>query len=72
MKIGNFEALEVTAMYFTFSDTSNLSLFGQEKSRAKLYIQSMICYRESRRFHIINDETCGFRWTYVYYVEMKE
>ena len=29
----NFEALEVTAMYFTFSETSNLFLFGQERSR---------------------------------------
>ena len=29
----NFEALEVTAMYFTFLETSNLFLFGQERSR---------------------------------------
>ena len=29
----NFEALKVTAMYFTFSETSNLFLFGQERSR---------------------------------------
>ena len=34
LKICNFEALEVTAMYFTFSETSNLFLFGQERSRA--------------------------------------
>ena len=29
LEIGNFEALEVTAMYFTFLVTSNLFLFGQ-------------------------------------------
>ena len=28
LKIGNFEALEVTAMYFTFSETSHLPLIG--------------------------------------------
>ena len=28
LEIGNFEALEVTAMYFTFSETSHLPLFG--------------------------------------------
>ena len=45
-KTCNFEALEVTAMYFTFLETSNLFLFGQERS-------SMICYQEypfSKRF----------------------
>ena len=30
----NFEALEVTAMYFTFLKTSNFFLFGQERSRS--------------------------------------
>ena len=34
LEIGNFEALEVTAMYFTFLETSNLFLSGQERSRA--------------------------------------
>ena len=34
LKICNFEALKVTAMYFTFSETSNLFLFGPERSRA--------------------------------------
>ena len=33
LKTCNFEALEVTAMYFTFSETSNLYLFGKERSR---------------------------------------
>ena len=33
LRFFNFEALEVTAMYFTFSETSNLFLFGQERSR---------------------------------------
>ena len=33
LKIGNFEAVEVTAMYFTFFETSSLFLFGQERSR---------------------------------------
>ena len=28
LKTGNFEALKVTAMYFTFSETSNLFLYG--------------------------------------------
>jgi hypothetical protein len=39
MKISNFEALEVTAMYFTFSETSHLPLFGQGRSRSLLYDQ---------------------------------
>ena len=30
---GNFEAPEVTAIYFTFFKTSSLFLFGQERSR---------------------------------------
>jgi len=33
LKTCNFEALEATAMYFTFLETSNLFLFGQERSR---------------------------------------
>ena len=33
LKTCNFEALEVTAMYFTFSETSNLFLCRQESSR---------------------------------------
>ena len=32
MKTGNFEALEVTAMNFTFSETSSLCLIGQEST----------------------------------------
>ena len=32
LKTGNFEALKVTAMYFTFLETSSLFLFGQERS----------------------------------------
>ena len=31
--IGNFETLEVTAMYFTFLETSSLFLYGLERSR---------------------------------------
>ena len=34
LKICNFEALDVTAMYFTFLETSNLFLYGQERPRA--------------------------------------
>ena len=43
LKTCNFEVLEVTAMCFTFLDSSNLFLFGLERSRVKLYVQSMIC-----------------------------
>ena len=32
LKACNFEALEVTAMYFTFLETSSLYLFGKERS----------------------------------------
>ena len=46
LKTCNFEALEGTAMYFTFSETSSFYLFEQERSRAYLFIQSMICYLE--------------------------
>ena len=34
LKTGNFETLEVTAMYFIFLETSSLYLFGQERSGA--------------------------------------
>ena len=34
LKTCNFEALEVTVMYFTFLETSSLYLFGQGRSRA--------------------------------------
>ena len=46
LKTCNFKALEVTAMYFTFLETSNLFLFGQERSRAygkKLQLQPGSC-----------------------------
>ena len=38
----NFEALEVTAMYFTFLETSNLFLFGQVKSLAVCSVYDML------------------------------
>ena len=38
----NFEALEVTAMYFTFSETSSLCLFGQERSRAAFLVHDIL------------------------------
>ena len=52
----NFVALEVTAMYFTFLETSNLFLFGQERSRVQLYVQSMICYREYPQVYFIKSQ----------------
>ena len=66
LKIGNFEALEVTAMYFTFSETSSLYLFGQEWSRGYLFIQSMICYCEWHSVYIIKSQTgvSQSRWVY--------
>ena len=33
LKTFDFEALELTVIYFTFLETSNLFLFGQERSR---------------------------------------
>ena len=38
LKPGNFEALEVKAMYFTFLGTSNLFLFVQESLGSQLYV----------------------------------
>ena len=38
LKVSNFEKLEVTAMYFTFSETSSLYLFEQGRSRTYLLI----------------------------------
>ena len=34
-KTGNFEALKVTAMYFTFLESSNLPLFGGKRVRMR-------------------------------------
>ena len=41
LNIGNFETLEVTAMYFTFLETSSLFLYGQERSRIQLQVQTV-------------------------------
>ena len=60
-KTCNFEALEVTAMYFTFLETSNLFLFGQERSRVQLYVQSMICYQEYPQVYFIKSQSYVIR-----------
>ena len=51
LKTCNFEALEVTAMYCTFLETSNLFLFGQERSRPQLRFEYPKSLSQDTRFH---------------------
>ena len=57
----NFEALEVTATYFTFLETSSHFLFGQEMSEAQLHFQSLICYHQYTQVYFIKRETFVIR-----------
>ena len=51
LKTCNFEALKDTAMYFTFLETSNLFLFGQERSRPQLRFEYPKSLSQDTRFH---------------------
>ena len=51
LKTCNFEALENTVMYFTFFETCNLFLFGQERSRPYLRFEYPKSLCQDTRFH---------------------
>ena len=67
LKTCNFEVLEVTAMYFTFLETSSLYLFGQERSGAQLHFQTMICYCEYPQVYFIKRAWFNLKRTGLYF-----